>query len=425
MDITRRSFTLGAIASATLSACGGGGSSNSNLRLLNASVGNPGALSLQVNSSVINSGVTYGTVGSYASVGTSTNTVQVLNSANQAVYTSSFGLSGSAGPYTMVLAGFSGVTRTTVLTENQGSPASGTASLRFLNQAPDAGSIDIYMLSSGQSLASAPPLLTVTGIQVTGFYAVNAGTYELVVTGAGNRSDVRLDQTGIVIGSGVIETMILSSATGGTLVNGIMLVQQGAATPYNNPQSRIRAVATLAAGATAAVTLVDSAGASTALLAGNATPAIGSYSTVAGGKATVNFKVSGVSLSQTLTLSAGQDYTLLIYGNAAAPTLSLVSDSNVLPSANSTSNVRLYNGLSGSTSPISLSVDFVPIASNVAPGAAALGTVLNTPLTSTTIAVTGAASYSASNVTVNTGAVYSVFMMGSASNPIGQLYRDR
>ncbi|RUP31097.1 MAG: hypothetical protein EKK45_07555, partial [Curvibacter sp.] len=89
MDISRRTFTLAGLAATALAGCGGGSSSNTNLRLLNTNVSSPNALSLEVNGTVISSGVAFGQVGSYVSVGTDTNTVRVLDQNGTAIYSSS------------------------------------------------------------------------------------------------------------------------------------------------------------------------------------------------------------------------------------------------------------------------------------------------------------------------------------------------
>jgi hypothetical protein len=72
---------LALCAATLLSACGGGGGSSSStqVRLLNASVGYS-SLDLSVNSAATNTGVAYGSVGSYASVDTSATSTQILTS---------------------------------------------------------------------------------------------------------------------------------------------------------------------------------------------------------------------------------------------------------------------------------------------------------------------------------------------------------
>lgn len=424
MDISRRTFTLAGLAATALAGCGGGSSSNTNLRLLNTNVSSPNALSLEVNGTVISSGVAFGSAGSYVSVGTDTNTVRVLDQNGTAIYSSSFSLSGSSGPYTLVVAGFSGSTHTTTLTENQSSAASSRAYLRILDQCPDAGDIDIYMLGDGETLASATPLVSLSSITLAGYYTLNSGTYTLVVTGAGSRDDVRLSQSGITLASTSVQTLVLSSAAGGVLVDATLVLQQSTATTYRNTQSRLRVVSALPSQAVASAT-VTSGGSAVSLLSSLVSPAIGTYSLVASGSLPLSLTINGTTSSQTVALTAGNDYTVLVYGDAASPQTALLSDSNRLPTASTTANVRLYHACGTSTAATALSIGYVPIVSGVTLGSSALGVLSNTPYSSTQLTVSGGVSYSAGDIAVASNGLYSMFIMGSTASPVGQLYRER
>src|SRR5450830_1665842 len=391
MDISRRTFTLAGLAATALAGCGGGSSSNTNLRLLNTNVSSPNALSLEVNGTVISSGVAFGQAGSYVSVGTDTNTVRVLDQNGTAIYSSSFSLSGSSGPYTLVVAGFSGSTHTTTLTENQSSASSSRAYLRILDQCPDAGDIDIYMLGSGETLSSATPLVSLSGI---------------------------------TLASTSVQTLVLSSAAGGVLVDATLLLQQSTVTTYRNTQSRIRVVSALPSQAVATAS-VTSSGSTISLMSSLVSPAIGTYSLVASGSLPVSLTINGTTTSQTVALTAGNDYTLLVYGDPASPQTTLLTDSNRLPTSSSTANVRLYHACGTSTAATALSIGYVPIVSGVTLGTSGLGVFSNTPYSSTQLTVSGGVSYSASDIAVASNGLYSMFIMGSTASPVGQLYRER
>ena len=61
------------------------------------------------------------------------------------------------------------------------------------------------------------------------------GTYRIRVTGAGNTADLRLDIPSFSLTSQEVATVLLTPTTGGTLVNGAVLSQQGAYTAAATP----------------------------------------------------------------------------------------------------------------------------------------------------------------------------------------------
>ena len=420
------SLTLALAVSTLLSACGSKSSDNANLRLLNASVDYQTGLSLQFNTTTVSSGVPYGGVGAYYNVGTSSNVFQLLDPTGLSVYSQVLGVSGTAGPYTLIAYGYQGSVRTAIIDEDQTAPASGQDIVQVMNVAPAAGQVDVYLLSAGQKLASASPLTTASVAAPTGFHTVVDGTYEIVVTGAGNQSDVRMDQPGVTINSASILTLVLTDTTSGVLVNGLMLAQQGNATAITNTLSRLRLVGALPGTPNFAGNVtVTSTGTTTNLVTTTLAPVISRYASITSGAANVATTVNGTAYNQAVTLSPGQDYTLLMYGDLASPQFNLIADNNRLPTVSNTSNMRLYNAVADTTNAISLNVDYVPVVTGVTLGNMAMGTVNNTPLMNSVLNAVGGASYTLPQLTIYTGGVYSTFMMGNAANPVGQLYRDR
>jgi len=86
-----------------------------------------------------------------------------------------------------VLIADSGTTYTaSILTDQPIAAPAGYFSIRFLQQAPKAGAVDIYLLASGGTLADANPVFSNVAPQsVEGYVNVMAGTYTIVVTPAG------------------------------------------------------------------------------------------------------------------------------------------------------------------------------------------------------------------------------------------------
>jgi hypothetical protein len=97
-------------------------------------------------------------------------------------------------------------------------------------------------------------------------------------------------------------------------------------------------------------------------------PSVGPYALVDAGAGTLTMRINGVAYSTTAqSFAAGADYTVMAYGSAAAGQLLLLTDDNRLPSTTTRVKVRLVNGIAGSD-PLTLSVDYLALASNVLAG---------------------------------------------------------
>ncbi|MGA7524379.1 MAG: DUF4397 domain-containing protein [Acidobacteriaceae bacterium] len=81
----------------------------------------------------------------------------------------------------------------TLLLDQAVLPPAGYVSLRFLQQAPRAGAVDIYLIASTGTFTGAKPLLShVPPATVSGYVNVQAGSYTLAIAPAGdtNPNDV-------------------------------------------------------------------------------------------------------------------------------------------------------------------------------------------------------------------------------------------
>jgi hypothetical protein len=309
--------------------------------------------------------------------------------------------------------------------EDESAPSSGYASIEVLNTAGDAAAVDVYLTSSGAPLPGVSPSFgNVAAGKVTSFSSIASGAYELSITGSGNSSDVRLQVPSITLNSQEVATIIVTESVGGYLVNAYVLPQRGALVPELNPNARVRAVAGLASGASVSATV-----GSTALLSDAPATSIGTYQLVPVGTASVAVSVGGTAVSSpSQPLAAGQDYTLLIYQNATGAQENWLVDINRLPTSGDAS-IRLVHAISGLTDAISLSVNYVPVVTDVSPGEASS---YNSEIAATTtgaLAVTDTPTsqqlYSQSPVALASQGVYTLFMFGNASSPNGVLNQDR
>lgn len=363
---TRLVLTLSLSATAFLTACGGGGGggSSTQIRLLNATQSYAN-LDLVVNDKTINAKVAQTTVGAYGGVDTANTATQVQTSdVGNSVAALSPSLAGDSS-YTLIAYGFAGSVRTSLLQEAQDAPDSGKVKVLALNLAPDAGQLDVYITTPDAALTDATPFVAgLVGGAGSGYIQLNAGTYRVRVTGYNNKTDLRLDVSGVTLDSASVNSLILTSTSSGTLVNGFKLVQKGAVTPYPNTLSRVRMVNGLAGG-----TYANSTVQGKPLLVDSPSPNRADYVSLPAGASNLVVNVNGTARNFAApTLVAGTDYTLLLYGTATNPMLQPLVDDNRLPTTSGSVKIRLINALSGNNPLASLVVDYTTLASNVQPG---------------------------------------------------------
>ena len=239
---------------------------------------------------------------------------------------------------------------------------------------------------------------------------------------------MRLDIPSISFSSQQYSTLIVTAGPGGVLVNSALVVQQGALTEYKNTQARLRVVASAAARGAVTVQLDNST------IAGSLrSPTIGPYTLVTAGAHSVNVLLNGTSIdNNTRTLDAGADYTLLAYGDTTTPLVTMISDDNRLASSGHY-RMRLINGVAGSD-PMTLSVDFAALVSDVPAGTASAFTSA-TINSSAEVDVTSTSSvsslFTATDANLQSFGVYTVFMLDgnvdSNNQPVltGAVRKDR
>lgn len=428
-DLLRFAARGGLFACALLLLAGCGHSDNPAIRVLNVSEDYT-ALNVWVGSA---SGtpavadVTTGSLSTYAGVPSGSQTLYFTEGSNtQTAALSSQTESFTAGEHrTYVTYGNNGEFAEFEIDENTTPPGGGNASVEVLDTANDGGTLDVYFTSPGDSLSGATPNFTAlsTG-NATPFTSIASGTYELTVTGTGNNSDVRLQVPSVTLKGGEVATIVITESSGGYLVNGYILPQQGALISALNPNARVRAVTGLASGSA-----VSAAVGSTVLASNASAPSIGTYQMVPVGAQAVSVTVAGAAVSSPgQALAAGQDYTLLIYQGTSGVAENWLVDINRLPTSGAAS-LRLVHAMSGLTDPISLAVDSVPTLTDVSQGEAstydAAITATSTAGLSVTDATTSQPLFSQSPVTLASQGVYTLFMFGSAASASGILNQDR
>lgn len=417
------------LLSATVALIGGcGGASDDDaatVRVINAST-NYGALDLHVDDTLRSSAIAYGQTsgyigfeaGSYTTTLTRTGSTTALSSVSRTL-SSDYGT-------TVIAYQADGSLKTAQLSDSESAPSSGRAKLLVFNASPDAGSVDVYLSGSSDTLDNATLVASsVSAGSSSGSYTtVGSGTYRLRIAAAGSTTDLRLDAASMTLDSQGVYALVVTPTSGGVLVNSLLVRQGGAITQLDTDLARVRLVSAVTSSGT-----VGAAFNGSTLATSVALPAIGSYALVKAGSATPTISVNGASLSTAaITLAAGSDSTLLVWGPAASASLSVIGDDNRLPASSTSAKIRLIHGASINSNPLTLTANYSAVAENIALGAASTPTSV-TAGSSTTIEVSdttlSTALYSVSDVTLSARGVYTVFMLGSGSSVTGALRKER
>jgi hypothetical protein len=285
-----------------------------------------------------------------------------------------------------------------------------------------AGALDVYLTDATTDLDDTTPVLSGVGASLT-LLTADSGSFRLRVTASGDTADVRLDIPNFTLTDKGVATLILTSTQGGMLANAIFMPQGGQPTKFNNTKARLRGAVGLANGANASIQ-VNGQSVLSAATAG----VIGSrYTLLDAGSVPVTLTVNGAAVPvANINLTAGADYTLLVWSNGSGPQTSLVNDDNRLPAGGT--KLRLLNGMSTLAAPITLSVDFSPVIEGTLLGQVSdeieitSGTDRQFDISNTSTAQNV---LTRSAITLQSSSVYTFFMTDNGATPIGVLRRDR
>lgn len=435
---------LAVTTAAALTGCGSDSSSgDASVRLLNATLTHP-SLDLLVNTAAAVSAVGADTVSTYVTPGSGSVVLQINDAGKSTALTTIAPTIGNGAHDTVVAYEVNGVVRTTLLPEDAVLPASGASALRVLDSALDAGALDVYVTAPAAagttpSLDAVAPSFTLSAqnfVQLLDAATFTPGTYEVVVTGQGNKADIRADVKNVVLASQQLGLVVLTPASGGVLLNGGVVLQQLAGyVTGRNTNARVRLVAGVSGAPLVAATVGNTQ------IASARSPSVGSYATVpaAGSSSSGALAVTVGGVAQTVpasTLAAGSDNTLLVTGSATTPVVQLLADDNHLPATSTNLKIRVVNGLTGTNaSPITLSYNFSTFsgAASIQPGAASIYGSLTVPVNGagSEIDVTSTAGgtiYSKTGLALSANSVYTLFLLGDytlPALPLAQLSQDR
>ena len=329
--------------------------------------------------------------------------------------------------YTLLAYARAGSVATYTLLDEFSTPSSGFTNLAIANAAGDAGTLDVYLVAPGATLAGFSPVYSaVYSRSTTSAKSQTAGTYDVVVTATGKPADVRLTIPSLALVGGEVVTIALTSTRGGGLVDGAVVRQGGAITLYPSTKSRVRLVGAFPAGANSNAIVRATIGSSS--LPTVTAPSVGTYTLIPGSTASYTVTVDGVAVADlpTASFENGGDYTILAYGDPASPQVAVFTDSN-LPSSSGAANLRTVNAaVSGGG--ITLSDDYVPINVDVQYGTASTyspATASSSSLIEISSPVAAFPTYTAEDFNVVSSGVYTIFVLGSTTAPVVAFARDR
>lgn len=422
----RRWLSLALSSPVVLAGCGGGtDTTKAHVRFINAS--SYDALTLEVDGDKLFSSIAYGDETKYKDVDPSDcdSTISRSSSATALISTFTPDLS-KDDDYTILAWGPVGKLGWQLLDENTSDPKDDKTKVRVFNGATDAGALDVYITAADDTLADSVAMQSSAAVgTLNEFVTIDKGTWRVRVTAAGSKTDVRLDVSGVVFGGGTVYTLTLAAATSGVLVNGLLLREQKSAlTRVDVADARVRIAGAAAANATVSAT-VDG----TELLS-SGSPVVSDYALVDIGTPTVTAAIGTTDVSGVLpaqTLAAGVDYTLVVYGNAAAPVAVWIQDDNTLSTSSTKAKIRLINAVSDMGSTLSLKLGSSQLVSGVAVGAASsyaeVSSTTSGTLTVTSPALSGSV-LTLSDQIIEAGKVYTVLVGGASGAAAGDLVED-
>ena len=426
----RRNLLLGAATlpvTGWLAGCGGADVTKAQVRLVNAAdvQGYP-SLDMGVDGALRQGNVAYGGSAAYVEVDPDKALTTISATGSPTALLTFTPSVAKDKHYTVLAFGGVGTLRQLLIDENVGEPSNNRATLRIVNAAPDAGSLDVYITGEADPIESAVTVLAgATYGELSPRVDVASGTWRLRVAAANSKTDLRLDVRGVVLGNRQVATLVLTPSLGGALVNALLLLQQADVTRLDSTQARVRVLAGVADSGAVTATLGG-----TPLMSAIGSPALGGYALVSAGSPALAISVNDNTVAAPpTTLAAGSDYTLLVYGALASAQAAWVTDDNRLPAVAGQVNIRLVNAATDLPGALSMTVDALPVGGGVAAGTASSPYVAvdATEVAAISVSSVGLATpvFSASGQRLTAGGVYTVFVAGTAGSTTGILRKDR
>jgi hypothetical protein len=187
--LTKGFGLIGLCGIAFLTACGGGGGSSSKtqLRAMNA-VPDQTSVNFLLDGSSVASSVAYGVANNYSETNSGSRHLQVQPaSSTTTIVDQTINLAGGTNS-TIIAANFSSSGTAIVLTDDTTAPTTGNIKLRIVNASPGLGTTDVYVVPPNTNLNSVSPSVDALGFESASDYlSLSAGTYFIAFTPQGSK----------------------------------------------------------------------------------------------------------------------------------------------------------------------------------------------------------------------------------------------
>lgn len=201
-----RTFLLTILTGATLFAVACGDSGSTQLRVLHASPDAPN-VDVLYDGKVLLTNVAYPNGSAYIKVKAGTRRVEVRATGATADVIDAKPDFSKNRFYTVIVGNDLASITALVFLDDFTSPASGQATVRFIDIAPGAASVDIYIGAPGSGTAGTPAVTNLAYQGATDYLAVPAGSYQAYITLTGSKT-VAIDTGVLNLGSGQVRTAV-------------------------------------------------------------------------------------------------------------------------------------------------------------------------------------------------------------------------
>jgi len=207
MNFSRtRTFLFAILTGATLFAVACGDSGSTQLRVLHASPDAPN-IDVLYDGKALMTSVAYPNASAYIKVKAGTRRVEVRATGDTTDVIDAKPNFSKNRLYTVIVGNDLTSITALVFLDDFTSPASGQAEVRFINVAPGASSVDIYVGAPGSGTAGTPAVTNLAYQAAAGYLSVPAGSYQAYITLAGSKA-IAIDTGVLTLGSGQVRTAV-------------------------------------------------------------------------------------------------------------------------------------------------------------------------------------------------------------------------
>ena len=343
---------LGAFGS-LLGGCGGGGGSSSGqaqVRLVHVSPGTDN-VSVTFDSATAATSLKYHDATSYQTINEGTPELKIKSVATDATFVDTTVTLVKDTHYSFYVYGGASSVSVVQLSDETANAASGKFRLRFSHTATGLGSMDVYLLSAGSTVASSTPVYSGLAYATTSTLSdYSSGDFNIVLTPSGTK-EIIYDSGKQKLAEKSKMTLLIFATGSGKLANVALVFDDGSGTTTfaDSALSRFKFM-NAGSDLQSADVLIDGS----VTLANIPFGSQSSYGSISAGDRNVKIQASGTPgaylYDQAQTFSAAYDYSLVAYsvaGTGAVSTFAL-QDNNI-PPASGKAKLRVVNASSDST----------------------------------------------------------------------------